>query len=222
MPTSQPGASSTAISCVPRSSSTCCAVVGETCPKRLAEGAATGTAASVSMATATACAGQRTPTNPVPAETQSGSEAAALATRVSGPGQKAVASTSTMVAVALSASKSCSAMSGVGTCTMSGSVSGRPLTRKMSSTASSLSALAPSPYTVSVGKATSLPARSSSPARRRPAASGPSIVARTAGIASAVIARTPREQAAKRRERAIVPVGRARPARRVATLSFPL
>ena len=51
------------------------------------------------------------------------------------------------------------------TCTMSGLWPGRPLTRKTRWTAASLSARAPSPYTVSVGNATSPPARSRSAAR---------------------------------------------------------
>src|SRR5262245_32289832 len=49
-------------------------------------------------------------------------------------------------------------------CTITGCVEGRPLTRKILRTASGLFAFAPRPYTVSVGNATSSPARSASTA----------------------------------------------------------
>mmetsp|Transcript_1963 Transcript_1963/g.5485 ORF Transcript_1963/g.5485 Transcript_1963/m.5485 type:complete len:204 (-) Transcript_1963:142-753(-) len=194
MPTVHPGASRTAISCAPRSSSTCCAVVGDTWPKRLADGAATGTLALAKSSHATAWSGQRTPTKPVPALTARGSEGAARATMVRGPGQKAVARCSTAAREASSSAKRSPHWRGEGTWTMRGSVRGRPFTRKMSSTASSLNALAPRPYTVSVGKATRRPSRRSAPAAVMPEGLGLKTRARgtapVTGPAPDVMART--------------------------------
>ena len=60
----------------PRSSSTCAAVVGLTCPNLLADGAATGTPAASMSRLANSCDGQRTPTVAVPAdENQAGARA---------------------------------------------------------------------------------------------------------------------------------------------------
>ena len=59
-------------------------------------------------------------------------------------------------------------------CTITGWLAGRPLTAKMRRTAAGLRASAPSPYTVSVGKATNAPARSAPRAAARSAgAMGP-------------------------------------------------
>eukprot|EP00965_Chrysotila_dentata_P029237 972114-Pleurochrysis_carterae.AAC.5 len=69
-----------AVAYAPRSDMTCCARVGETWPKRLAEGAATGMSAALSNACACSCAGQRTPTAPLPAVTTDGRAATAGAT----------------------------------------------------------------------------------------------------------------------------------------------
>jgi hypothetical protein len=83
-------------------------------------------------------------------------------TSVSGPGQNAFAS---LLASAGQLATQRFAMSMLATWTMIGLCAGRPLTWKMRSTARGSSALAASPYTVSVGRATTSPARNSSVAR---------------------------------------------------------
>ena len=171
MPTphgASPGAARrTRIGWAPRSAITCSALVGLTWPKRLALGAATGTAAARSSARAGACAGQRTPTKPEPAVTAAGSSATAGATMVSGPGQNSAASPRISSSPAGPRRTSRSASAAAATCTISGSVRGRPLVAKIRATASSSKACAPSPYTVSVGNATSPPDRSASAASSR-------------------------------------------------------
>ena len=171
MPTphgASPGAARrTRIGWAPRSAITCSALVGLTWPKRLALGAATGTAAARSSSRASACAGQRTPTKPEPAVTAGGSSATAGATMVSGPGQNSAASPRISSSPAGPRRTSRSASAAAATCTISGSVRGRPLVAKIRATASSSKACAPSPYTVSVGNATSPPDRSASAASSR-------------------------------------------------------
>ena len=79
-----------------RSASTCAALVGETWPERLADGATTGPPNAASSARATGCAGTRTATLSSPASARSATRnpAAFGSTSVSGPGQNAAASRS--------------------------------------------------------------------------------------------------------------------------------
>ena len=72
----------------PRASRTCCAVVGDNSPNRLALGAATGRPASWINAKAMALFGIRTPTVSNPAVNRSGTCGCFGKTNVSGPGQK--------------------------------------------------------------------------------------------------------------------------------------
>mmetsp|Transcript_28355 Transcript_28355/g.90347 ORF Transcript_28355/g.90347 Transcript_28355/m.90347 type:complete len:308 (+) Transcript_28355:141-1064(+) len=164
-----PSPESTITPLPPRSATTCSARVGETWPKRLALGAATGRPAAAMSRRASGWAGTRTPTKPVPAVTLDGMQGAALAIRVRGPGQKAPASASNTSRSSPWMSTSSRARAVSSTCTIRGSVSGRPLASKMDNTAASSSALAPRPYTVSVGKATMPPERRMEAARSTPA-----------------------------------------------------
>eukprot|EP00962_Isochrysis_galbana_P052692 scaffold24174_cov127-Isochrysis_galbana.AAC.6 len=149
----------------PRSLITCSGLVGETWPKRLALGAATGIPAAAMSCRARAWEGHRTPTAPVPAESRVGKSAAMGATIVSGPGQKSAASARKRSSASGDGiASSGSASTAVATWTMSGSVLGRPFTSKMRPSAVAFRASAPRPYTVSVGKATSSPPTSSSAA----------------------------------------------------------
>ena len=79
-----------------RSASTCCAVVGETWPERLAEGATTGRPKAVRMSRATGWSGTRTAmlSSPAVASSATGQLSAFGSTSVSGPGQNAAASRS--------------------------------------------------------------------------------------------------------------------------------
>ena len=144
----------------PSWSKTCCAVVGDTCVKGLALGAASGTPAAAISRRATGCDGTRTPTVSSPPVTTSGTSRRLGKTIVSGPGQNRSASRS---ASGDSARATAVARSADSTCTISGLKAGRPLTANTRSTAAASRALAPSPYTVSVGNATSLPSRSHAP-----------------------------------------------------------
>jgi hypothetical protein len=74
-------------------------------------------------------------------------------------------------------------------CTIRGFEEGRPLTSKIVRTAISLVASAPRPYTVSVGNATSLPARSSRTATSKRASDGEEIGLVTCGSIRALAAR---------------------------------
>ena len=146
----------------PRSASTCAAVVGLTCPERLALGAAIGRSAARSSAWATGCAGTLSAmvSRPAVARSATGQPACLAITRVRAPGQSASANCrplSVRRPSRATASKS-------GTCTISGLNRGRPLAAKIAATARPLHASAPRPYTVSVGKATSAPSRSAAPA----------------------------------------------------------
>src|SRR5579885_3120077 len=121
-----------------------------------------GRPASRSRACASGCAGTRMPTVSRPAVTCSGMRRCLGRTRFSGPGQERRARVS---AVGGHSATMTRAMSMEDTCTMTGLVGGRPLASKIRATADSSRALAPSPYTVSVGNATRRPARSSAAAR---------------------------------------------------------
>ena len=96
MPTSHAPPSRIIATAPPKSSSTCCAVVGETWPNRLADGAAMPvpprSANAASNAFATGCAGMRRPTLSWPPVTASPTCAARGRISVSGPGQNAAAS----------------------------------------------------------------------------------------------------------------------------------
>src|ERR1019366_5141974 len=136
-------------------------MVGEIPVNRFALGAATGTCAASISAKATGCAGIRTPTVGNPAVTMSGTADNLGTTSVNGPGQNRSAR---MRAVSGHDEATRSIISRLLTCTMIGLVPGRPLTSNTRATATASSAFAPKPYTVSVGKATSLPLRSNSAA----------------------------------------------------------
>jgi hypothetical protein len=116
--------------------------------------ARTGRRTCSSNALATGCDGDRTPTKPVDAVTSGGMQLRLRTTMVSGPGQNCVVSRRNSRSPAASTSTTSSASATVSTCTMSGSDAGRPLNWKILRTAASLRALAPRPYTVSVGNAT--------------------------------------------------------------------
>ena len=145
----------------PSDACTCWALVGLTWVNRLALGAAMGTPAARSRANATGWAGIRTATASSPAVATSGTCAALGSTRVSGPGQKAAARRS---AAGGQCRVSARAAATSGTWAMTGFHAGRPLAVYTATTASGSSALAPKPYTVSVGNATSFPRRSSAAA----------------------------------------------------------
>ena len=132
-------------------------MVGLTRPERLAEGAAIGRPAARSSACATGCAGARSATvsSPALASNERPLSARRGNTRLSGPGQKRRAA----MRARSSNTASLSASASSGTWTISGLKCGRPFAAKIRATAVSLVASPPSPYTVSVGKATSSPAR---------------------------------------------------------------
>ncbi len=92
-PTGQGPASITMSMRPRRSASTCAALVGETWPERLAEGATTGPLKAASKARATGCAGTRTATLSRPASARSATPQSGRfgSTSVSGPGQNAAA-----------------------------------------------------------------------------------------------------------------------------------
>ncbi len=125
-----------------RSASTCAAVVGLVCMKRLALGAAIGRSAALSIAWATGCAGTRTPTVSPPAATSAGMCARRGSTSVSGPGQKRCASCSASGGMSRATPASCDASA---RWTIRGSLSGRSLATKIRWSAASLVASAPSP-----------------------------------------------------------------------------
>ena len=156
MPTGQAPPSRIRPTASPRSSATCAAVVGEIRPKRLADGAAMPPPKAARRSRATGCAGTRSPTLSWPPVTRSDTRAARGRISVSGPGQNAAASRRAPSGTARAQSAAAPASA---RWTMTGWSAGRPLAAKMRRTASSLPASAPSPYTVSVGKATSSPAR---------------------------------------------------------------
>ena len=97
-----------------------------------------------------------TVSRPALTSSESGDAGARGSTRVSGPGQKRAARRS----AASFQQASALAAAWVPTCTISGLKRGRRLAAKIEATARSSVAIAPRPYTVSVGKATRRPARS--------------------------------------------------------------
>ena len=146
----------------PRSASTCAAVVGLTWPERLALGAAIGRSADRRRAWATGCPGTRSAmvSSPAVVRSATGHSGALASTSVRAPGQNA--SASRRPTSVRRASRDAASMPA--TCTISGLKCGRPLAAKIAATARPLVASAPRPYTVSVGKATSSPARRLAPA----------------------------------------------------------
>ena len=166
MPTADAPPSTISATRSAKSSATCRGVVGEMRPKRLADGAAMpvppAAANARSNACATGCDGTRRPTLSCPPVTTSAARAVRGRISVSGPGQNASAR---RCAPAGTARAQCESSAASARCTMTGWSAGRPLAAKIARTAAALPASAPRPYTVSVGKATSCPARSSSAAR---------------------------------------------------------
>ena len=138
------------------SSTTADQLVGLGRPDRLADGAATGVPQAVRNAAATGCPGQRIPTVSSPAVTSSGRSRCLGTITVNGPGKNAAISFSAADGIRR-ATRPTSAMSV--RCTISGLSEGRPFARKIALTAFAFIASAPSPYTVSVGNATTPPAR---------------------------------------------------------------
>ena len=138
-----------------RSCCTACQVVGLGRPDRFAEGAATGVSHASRNDCARGCRGQRSPTVESPAVTTAGTASDFGRMTVSGPGQKR--SMSARAAAGTRAERR-SACSSAATCTIRGLSVGRPLAANIFCTASGRRASAPSPYTVSVGKAHSSPA----------------------------------------------------------------
>ena len=131
----------------PKSLITCCALVGLTCPKRLADGATTASPTESNNAIVMLCAGIRKATVSRAPVTQSGTSGVRGTRSVRGPGHRALASIS-----ADSFSTPHRLMSSRGDkWMMSGCDVGRPFTWKTRDTAVSFSASAARPYTVSVG-----------------------------------------------------------------------
>ena len=165
-PTEHSPPSTTAAMRPSRSASTWAAVVGLGEPERLADGAARDRPDSRMTARATGWDGIRTATVGRPALTSSGMRGPFGKIMVSGPGQYARASFTAVSGIS-AASRGSVSQSAI--CTIRGLSIGRPLASKIRATAGPFSASAASPYTVSVGIATSSPARSSSAARSRSA-----------------------------------------------------
>ena len=98
----------------------------------------------------------RTPTSERPAVTLAGTSGPRGKSRVRGPGQKASIRPAALGGISAATRESICRSE---TCTISGSHDGRCLATKIFPTASGSRALAPSPYTVSVGNATVPPLR---------------------------------------------------------------
>jgi hypothetical protein len=107
----------------PKAVRTCSAVVGESCVKRFALGAAIGTPDSRISANATGCAGMRIPTVGNPAVTSSGTVDRFGSTRVNGPGQCFAVNSAASDGHSDTSSR---AIASESTCTISGLVEGRP------------------------------------------------------------------------------------------------
>src|SRR6266446_6324168 len=151
-----------------RSSRTCSARVGLGHPERLADGAAMGRPLASISARATGWDGTRAATVSSPPVVMSGTVAARGRTRVRGPGQKRAATSRARRGTRAATLSSAAALA---RWTINGLPRGRSLASKIRATARPDWASAPSPYTVSVGKATSPPARITSAPRRTPASS---------------------------------------------------
>ncbi len=113
---------------IPRSATTCAAVVGLTAPNRLADGAANGTPADRISSRAIGCAGTRSPTVSRPPATAAGSRSERGTINVSGPGQH-VAASARAAGDAVGAHRSRSDRSA--RWTINGWSAGRPLTAKI-------------------------------------------------------------------------------------------
>src|SRR5829696_5967245 len=140
----------------PSAARTCAAVVGETDPNRLADGAAIPPPNARRSSRASGCAGTRRPTVSRPPVTASGTRGPRRRMIVSGPGQQASAST---CAIGGTSDAQSGRVAAEERWTMRGCAAGRPFASKIRATAAGLEASAPSPYTVSVGNATSPPPR---------------------------------------------------------------
>src|SRR3954465_10236841 len=156
IPTSQGPPSTTRSTASPSSSRTCCADVADRRPNRLADGAAIPPPNARNNRCAIGCEGTRTPTVSCPPVTRSLTWAARLNTMVSGPGQNF--SASAHAPRGTSAAQYFRSLASA-TCTITGWSAGRPLAANSFLIAAGFEASAPSPYTVSVGKATSPPSR---------------------------------------------------------------
>ena len=122
----------------------------------MALGAAMGRPAAFISARAWRLSGTRTATVESPAVTIAGTAPALGSTSVSGPGQNFPISFSAAFGIL---EKSFLALAAEHSCNISGSKRGRPFISKMRAQASGFRPSAPRPYTVSVGKATTPPAR---------------------------------------------------------------
>ncbi len=149
---------------------TCSAVVALMRPEGLADGAAMGVPAASMSCLARRASGTRRAMVGSPAVTSGAMGAPGLSgvTRVRGPGQNACASDPRTGGI----SAIFAAAAALARCTISGLKLGRPLASKIRATARSLFASAPSPNTVSVGKATRPPSWMIRPACSIPALSG--------------------------------------------------
>ncbi len=137
-----------------RSLMQCSAVVGLGEPERFALGAATGVPAADISSCAIGSDGKRIATVSSPALTSSGIKSLFGNIIVKGPGQNFSAHFFAESGMFLTSGGSIEISL---ICTISGLSCGRPLAANMRFTAAPLNASAPSPYTVSVGKATSPP-----------------------------------------------------------------
>ena len=140
---------------------TSCALVGLGLPERLALGAAKAQPLCSMTARATGWLGMRIPTVSRPAQHSAATSGPRGMMMVRGPGQKAAISSWARSGTSLTRPGS---ISGPVTWTIRGLSCGRPLATKIFFTASPLRASAAMPYTVSVGRATNSPLRSSSAA----------------------------------------------------------
>ena len=175
MPTAQ-GPPSRISRAGPNSSCTWAAVVGLTRPNRLALGTArpgmggARPAQAANTPSATGWAGQRRPIESCPPAAAPATPARRGKIRVSGPGQKACIKAWAKAGISLA---KCAAAAASSTCTISGCSAGRPLAEKIRATAAGFWASAASPYTVSVGRPSSPPARRVSAAAAIDSACGP-------------------------------------------------
>ena len=133
---------------------TCCAVVGDGRPDRLALGAAIYTPESFMSLMATGCDGILMATVSSPPVVVCGTTSFLLSMMVSGPGQNASMS---FFVSSLTVSASSYTLDVSAIWTMSGLSDGRPFAAYIRCDASGFSAFPPRPYTVSVGNATRPP-----------------------------------------------------------------